>query len=236
MGVFEASKEESCKLGLLSRREAGCCFADLCYFRHGVSLASDGRFRELGFFPQINRPRCHFLVAQHEGLPDAIAMLINHAMLVERQHHLGAAAYQRSESRQGHANGFKERELNTRMGSLALRIPQVRDCEDPFFPSALERGQRSEKALGIAVAEMYLQGVSTRRVNKVMEELCGMNISSSQVSKAAAERDATRRTPSGRLCSGLVDPSWLGQPTAPSLPSRPSVQIPRSGRFPTPLG
>lgn len=124
-----------------------------------------------------------------EGLPEAIAMLINHAMLIERQHHLGAAAYQRSENRQGHANGFKERDLNTRMGSLALRIPQVRDCEEPFFPSALERGQRSEKALGIAVAEMYLQGVSTRRVNKVMEELCGLNVSSSQVSKAAAELD-----------------------------------------------
>ena len=124
-----------------------------------------------------------------EGLPEAIAMLINHAMLIERQHHLGAAPYQRSEHRQGQANGFKDRTFNTRMGGVPLRIPQVRACEEPFFPSALERGQRSEKALSIAVAEMYLQGVSTRKVTGVMEELCGLTVTSRQVSKAAAELD-----------------------------------------------
>lgn len=124
-----------------------------------------------------------------EGLPEAIAMLINHAMLIEREHHLGAAPYQRTERRQGHANGFKERGLNTRMGPLSLRVPQVRDSEEAFFPSALERGQRSEKALSIAVAEMYLQGVSTRRVTGIMEELCGFGVTSSQVSKATAQLD-----------------------------------------------
>jgi len=124
-----------------------------------------------------------------EGLPEAIAVLVNQAMLIERQNHIGAAPYQRSEQRDGHANGFKERQLNTRVGALTLRVPQVRGSEAPFFPSALERGQRSEKALTIAVAEMYLQGVSTRRVTKIMEELCGLNVTSSQVSRAAAELD-----------------------------------------------
>ncbi len=124
-----------------------------------------------------------------DGLPEAIAMLINQAMRIERQNHLGVAPYQRGEQRQGHANGFKDREFTTRMGSVPLRIPQVRGCEEPFYPSALERGQRSEKALSIAVAEMYLQGVSTRRVTSVMEELCGFQVTSSQVSKAAAELD-----------------------------------------------
>jgi transposase-like protein len=116
-------------------------------------------------------------------------MLINHAMLFERENHLGAAPYQRTERRQGHANGFKDRGLNTRMGAVSLRVPQVRDSEESFFPSALERGQRSEKALSIAVAEMYLQGVSTRRVTGIMEELCGFRVTSSQVSKATAELD-----------------------------------------------
>lgn len=124
-----------------------------------------------------------------EGLPDAVATLISHAMLIEREHHIGAGPYQRTEGRDGHANGFKERRLNTRLGTLQLRVPQVRGSEEAFFPSALERGQRSEKALTIAIAEMYLQGVSTRRVTKIMEELCGLDVTSNQVSKAAAELD-----------------------------------------------
>ena len=124
-----------------------------------------------------------------EGLPDAVAVLINHAMLIEREHHIGAGHYQRTDQRDGHANGFKQRQLNTRIGSLSLRVPQVRASEEPFFPSALERGQRSEKALTIAIAEMYLQGVSTRRVTSIMEELCGLEVTSSQVSRAAAELD-----------------------------------------------
>lgn len=124
-----------------------------------------------------------------EGLPDAVAMLINHAMRIEREHHIGAGPYQRTEQRNGYANGYKERQLNTRMGTLSLRMPQVRDSDEPFFPSALERGQRSEKALTIAVAEMYLQGVSTRRVTTIMEQLCGLEVTSTQVSRAAAELD-----------------------------------------------
>lgn len=124
-----------------------------------------------------------------EGLPDAIALLVNQAMIIERQNHIGAVPYQRTEQRNGYANGFKERQLNTRVGALSLRVPQVRGSEEPFFPSALERGQRSEKALTVAVAEMYLQGVSTRRVTKIMEELCGLEVTSSQVSRAAAELD-----------------------------------------------
>ncbi len=124
-----------------------------------------------------------------EGLPEAISTLINHAMLIERQRHLGADAYQRTEQRDGRANGFKERTLATRIGPVDLRIPQVRDSSEPFYPTALERGQRSEKALAATLAEMYLQGVSTRRVTKVMETLCGFQVSSNQVSKATKELD-----------------------------------------------
>ena len=124
-----------------------------------------------------------------EGLPQAVAMLVNEAMLIERKHHLGAGPYERTDQRQGHAIGFKDRQLNTRIGSLPLRVPQVRGSEEPFYPSALERGQRSEKALTISIAEMYLQGVSTRRVTAIMEKLCGLEVTSTQVSKAAAALD-----------------------------------------------
>lgn len=125
-----------------------------------------------------------------DGLPQAVSLLINHAMLIERHRHLGAAPYERAPARNGHANGFKRRSLDTRLGSLELHVPQVRDSDQPFYPSALQRGQRSERALIVAIAEMYLQGVSTRRVTKILQELCGLEITSTQVSRAAAEMDA----------------------------------------------
>lgn len=124
-----------------------------------------------------------------EGLPEAISLLINHAMLIERSQHLGAAPYQRNSLRNGHSNGFKNRSLESRLGTIDLRVPQVRNSEIPFYPHALEKGQRSEKALSIAIAEMYLQGVSTRRVTAVLEALCGLEVTSTQVSRATAELD-----------------------------------------------
>lgn len=123
-----------------------------------------------------------------EGLPDGIAMLLNLAMRHEREKVLSAAPYERSETRRGHANGFKDRTLRTRMGELDLRVPQVRG-EVSFYPSVLERGQRSERALAAAVAEMYVNGVSTRKVKAVMEQLCGFEVSSAQVSEAARSLD-----------------------------------------------
>jgi transposase-like protein len=73
------------------------------------------------------------------------------------------------------------------LGKLELNVPQTRDCE--FYPSALERGERSERALKLAVAEMYVQGVSTRKVAKITAELCGLEVTSTQVSRAAALLD-----------------------------------------------
>ena len=124
-----------------------------------------------------------------EGLPEAISLLINHAMLVERSQHLGVAPYQRNSLRNGHSNGFKNRCIESRLGAIELKVPQVRNSDVPFYPNALERGQRSEKALSIAIAEMYLQGVSTRRVTNVLEALCGLEVTSTQVSRATAELD-----------------------------------------------
>ena len=123
-----------------------------------------------------------------DGLADAVTVLLNSAMVAERSEYLGAAPFERSAQRIGYANGYKDKCLKTRLGSLALNVPQTRDSE--FYPQSLERGLRSERALLLAIAEMYVQGVSTRRVKKIVEELCGMEVSSTQVSRAAAELDA----------------------------------------------
>ncbi len=123
-----------------------------------------------------------------ERLGEAMQILINAAMLAEREKYIGAGPYERTQARTGYANGFKPKTMKTRVGELPLAVPQTRDGK--FYPSCLEKGQRSEKALKLAVAEMYLQGVSTRKVMAITEELCGFEISSSQVSKATAELDS----------------------------------------------
>ena len=123
-----------------------------------------------------------------EGVLGGISILINEAMLRQRSEALGAQPYERTDSRQGYANGFKPKTINTRMGSLEVAVPQVRgDVE--FYPSALEKGLRSEQALKLALAEMYVQGVSTRKVSAIVEKLCGSSVSSTQVSQCAAKLD-----------------------------------------------
>ena len=117
-----------------------------------------------------------------DGLGAAVEVLINEAMKIERDRHLKAAAYERTESRTGYANGFKPKTLRTRLGTLNLSVPQVREGE--FYPSFLERGLRSERALKLSLAEMYINGVSTRKVSKILEELCGLEVTSMEVSRA----------------------------------------------------
>jgi putative transposase len=118
-----------------------------------------------------------------EILPELIRIVFNSAMQAEREKYLGAAPYQRSPERRGYANGFKPKTVQTRIGDIQFDIPQVR--EGGFYPNALEKGLRSERALHLALAEMYLQGVSTRKVSAIIEQLCGSEVSSTQVSRAA---------------------------------------------------
>ncbi len=122
------------------------------------------------------------------GLGEAVRRLINEAMRLERQNHLGVGPYERSEARQGYANGFKPKTVQTRLGELEFSVPQVRD--GGFYPTSLEKGLRSERALKLALAEMYVQGVSTRKVAQITEKLCGFEVTSSQVSRAAQELDS----------------------------------------------
>ena len=122
-----------------------------------------------------------------DGMAQAMQTLFNEAMKIERSAVLGAQPYERSDERLGYANGYKPKTVHTRVGELALAVPQARGI--PFYPSSLERGQRSERALKLAIAEMYLQGVSTRKVTAVMEELCGLDVTSMQVSRAVQALD-----------------------------------------------
>lgn len=142
------------------------------------------------------------------GLLEGFRILLNEAMLRERSHALGAQPYERTASRQGHANGFKPKTVYTRMGPLNLDVPQVRGPVD-FYPSALEKGLRSEQALKLALAEMYVQGVSTRKVAAIVEDLCGHSVSSSQVSQCAAKLDALlenwRNAPLGQVPYVILD-------------------------------
>ena len=73
--------------------------------------------------------------------------------------------------------------LQTRMGKLQLHVPKTRNI--PFCPKCLDKGTRSERALRLAIAEMYVNGVSTRRVKRITEEFCGLEISSTQVSRVS---------------------------------------------------
>lgn len=142
-----------------------------------------------------------------EGLSHALEILLNEAMKLERSAVLAARPYERSPQRRGYANGYKPKTLQTRVGWLELAVPQTRQVE--FYPTVLERGARSERALAAAVAEMYLQGVSTRKVTAVMEQLCGREVTSAQVSRTVRllddELSAWRSRPLGEIPYLLLD-------------------------------
>lgn len=122
-----------------------------------------------------------------EGFGDILRKLLNEVMKAERAEVLGAQPYERTSERQGYANGFKPKTIYTGIGPLTVEIPQTRGLS--FYPKSIEKGCRSERALKLAIAEMYVNGVSTRRVTKITAELCGLEISSTQVSRLAKELD-----------------------------------------------
>jgi len=142
-----------------------------------------------------------------EALPELIRILINEAMRLEREQHLGARPYERSPERKGHANGYKPKTVKTRVGEIQFDVPQVRQGD--FYPDALEKGLRSERALTLALAEMYVQGVSTRRVAAITEHLCGTAVNSMQVSRASEKMDeileAWRTRPLGKTVYLYLD-------------------------------
>lgn len=133
----------------------------------------------------------HVAEAGFDGIATAMQILLNEAMKLERDAFLQAGPHERTDERRGYANGFKGKTVQSRMGALELAVPQVREVQDGarFYPQALERGERSERALKVALAEMYVQGVSTRKVAAITERLCGLEVSSATVSRVAAQLD-----------------------------------------------
>lgn len=139
-----------------------------------------------------------------------IEKVVNEAMKLERSQALQAEPYERTEERLGYANGFKDKAVTLATGKVQLKIPQVRGFE--FYPSCIDKGMRSERALKLAIAEMYVKGVSTRRVSDIVEILCGTSVSSSQVSRLAKELDeeitSWREQPIGAIQYLLLDATY----------------------------
>jgi transposase-like protein len=128
------------------------------------------------------------LFKEKGALPALLAAVCRAAMEQEVSRHVGAAPHERTGSRVGRRNGYKPRTLKTRVGELELDVPQVRGCE-PYHPSLFGRWQRSERALLVACAEMYFQGVSTRNVREVLGAMCEGDVSATTVSQVARELD-----------------------------------------------
>ena len=141
---------------------------------------------------KINRHRINeiletFAQTGINQLKESLEKLFNELMIAEREEFINASPYERSDDRKDYSNGFKNKKLLTRTGELDLKVPQVR--HSGFYPSCLEKGEKVEQAFKLVLAEAYVQGISTRRVKRLTEELCGKEISSTQVSRFAAILD-----------------------------------------------
>ena len=121
------------------------------------------------------------LFGENEQLRQMLESVVNQVLEAQVAEHLHAEPYERTEERRGYRNGYKPRQLTTRVGTLALRVPQVRDGS--FSPELFARYQRSEQALVCTLMEMVVNGVSTRKVAQITEELCGKAFSKSTVSE-----------------------------------------------------
>src|SRR4051794_10960769 len=117
----------------------------------------------------------------------SLALILNSLMEKERDEYINALSHERTEERRAYRNGYYERELITGTGSLKLRVPRTRDGE--FSTSVFEKYARCEQALILSMIEMVINGVSTRKVTKIVEELCGKSVSKSLVSNLTKSLD-----------------------------------------------
>jgi putative transposase len=128
------------------------------------------------------------LLDDPDFLHEIVERVLQELLEAEMTEHVGAAPHERTNTRKGHRNGYKPRTLRTRVGTLNLLVPQ--DREGTFSTRLFGRYQRNEKALVLALMEMYIEGVSTRKVKEITEELCGTSFSKSLVSSLAGSLDA----------------------------------------------
>ena len=124
---------------------------------------------------------------RNEALKFLLERLLNEVMKAESEEQLGAQAYERTEERKDYRNGTRERTLTTRIGTLELEVPRHR--KEPFHTMVMENYKRSEASLIATMMQMVIAGVSTRKVSKVTEILCGKSFSKSTVSALCKELD-----------------------------------------------
>jgi len=127
------------------------------------------------------------LVESPDLIRQIVEQTVQQILESETDETLGARRSERTEERVAHRSGYYDRSFITRVGKLELRIPQ--DRKGLFRTELFERYQRSEKALFAALTEMYIQGVSTRKVKAITEELCGHSFSASSISEITKKLD-----------------------------------------------
>ncbi len=140
-------------------------------------------------------------------LKDGVKVLSQALMELEVSQHLGAERYERSPERMGQRNGYRDRTWDTRVGTIELKVPRVRDGS--FYPSLLEPRKRAERALVAVVQEAYIQGISTRRVDDLVQALGMAGISKSQVSRLCQELDGEVERFRTRKLDGDYPYVWL---------------------------
>jgi transposase-like protein len=146
-------------------------------------------------------------VEHDDWLRDGVRVLAQAMMEMELEQHLGAERHERTPDRSGYRNGTRERTWDTRVGTIELQVPRVRDGS--FFPSLLEPRRRAERALVAVVQEAYVQGVSTRRVDDLVQALGMQGISKSQVSRLCTELDKEVERFRTRRLEGGYPYVWL---------------------------
>src|SRR5829696_4868964 len=149
--------------------------------RKGATMATD--------HPKVSEQLAQEILLEDANfLREIVERVLQEMLEAEMTEHIGAALHERTNARKGHRNGYKPRTLRTRVGTLNLLVPQ--DRQSTFSTRLFARYQRNEKALCLALMEMYVEGVSTRKVKEVTEELCGTSFSKSLVSELAGSLDS----------------------------------------------
>lgn len=140
-------------------------------------------------------------------LKEGVRVLSQALMEIEVQEHVGAARHERSPGRVGQRNGYRERSWDTRVGTVELKVPRVRD--GGYFPSLLEPRRKAERALAAVVQEAYVHGVSTRKVDELVKALGMGGISKSRVSELCEELDAEVERFRNRPLEGSYPYVWV---------------------------
>ena len=151
----------------------------------------------------------HLITHGPGGMATVFTRFFNLAMRFERENFLGARHYERNDERRGYANGVKSKRIDTPAGTLTLEIPKTAGTDEPFYPQSLDRGTRTARAVMLAVAEMYVKGVSTRDVADILNKFGIEGLSSTQVSRAGKlldhELEQWRNRPLGEICYLILD-------------------------------